>query len=235
MIAMRRVLVLACFLFVGASDVRAQNPSVDEVLWWLPEDTETVIVARGPFTWKSVDGDTLPERLEPYFHELMFTAVTFGDRKSRELVIGSRVVLAVHSARNFRAPNSLGLGPYEGCDVIVFDSEFAKEREGLLKRFAARAVRTQIMSGHQVFVAQERLEDNEWITYIANPKPNILLIATHEAYLADVLRRMSARGSTRALPDSLPEWREVDQNAPLLAIRHFKRGSEEDSSSPFGG
>jgi hypothetical protein len=47
---------------------------------------------------------------------------------------------------------------------------------------------------------------------------------------------MHQRGQTRALPDSLPEWKHVDTRARFWAVRHYDRGdAQNDPSSPLSG
>jgi hypothetical protein len=48
-----------------------------------------------------------------------------------------------------------------------------------------------------------------------------------------MLRRRKTRTTPRAIPDHLPEWRWVDVTAPFWAVRHYRRDSPEDPTSPF--
>jgi hypothetical protein len=62
------------------------------------------------------------------------------------------------------------------------------------------------------------------------------LIATDRDYLADVLNRMGRRANTRALPEELPEWKQVDTSAQFWAVRHYdKDGAKTDPTSPLSG
>ena len=83
---------------------------------------------------------------------------------------------------------------------------------------------------------QDRLEQDTWTTFVAFPKKNVVVVATNEAYLRDVLGRMHGTKAARALPDSLPEWKYVNKKSQFWGLRHFdKSQSREDFTSPFHG
>ena len=50
--------------------------------------------------------------------------------------------------------------------------------------------------------------------------PDTVLCATGHHYLEAVLRRVDATPASRALPDNLPEWKQVDFEAPVWMLRH---------------
>ena len=61
-----------------------------------------------------------------------------------------------------------------------------------------------------------------------------LLCATDKGFLEEVLTRMKRENRDPALPDELPEWRHVDGEASVWAIRHYrKETAEQDPSSPL--
>ena len=72
--------------------------------------------------------------------------------------------------------------------------------------------------------------------YVTQARPDVLISATDRGYLADLLGRMDRHGGSRALPDSLPEWRHLDPNARIWGVRHFDiKDAESDPTSPSGG
>jgi hypothetical protein len=85
-------------------------------------------------------------------------------------------------------------------------------------------------------MVEEKLEDDLWKIFVSMPQPNILLCATDEEFLKDVLNRMKQKAEKRALPDNLPEWEYVDLSAKYWAVRHYdKDDALLDPSSPLNG
>ncbi len=95
------------------------------------------------------------------------------------------------------------------------------------------AIQTETIAGRRVSISKERVEEDDWTFYITQPKPNILVIATHRGYLVDLLGRMDKRATTRALPADLPEWEYLDASKRLWGVRHYdKRDAKDDPSAP---
>jgi hypothetical protein len=213
---------------------------IEEVLWWLPEDTETVSVVRGPF---KVSASAEPsESMSPAdFVELALSQEPLGglgvikDGVFLKQFVGHTVSLCVEGGRRFRAPTSLGGMRFEGCDIIILQQDFA-ERTALLNRMASQAKVFHNLEGQRVAEFEERLEQDIWKVFVAMPAPNILLLATNRDFLSQVLSRMYQRASIRALPETLPEWKHVNTGAKFWALRHYdKAQAQYDPSSPLSG
>lgn len=58
-------------------------------------------------------------------------------------------------------------------------------------------------------------------TYLVLLTPEILLCATSDAYLKELLERVDIPPADRALPDALAEWKHIDPSAPAWMIRHI--------------
>jgi hypothetical protein len=101
--------VLALFYFAPPHAV-AQQPNLNQVLSWLPADTETVLGANGPFAWdpKALSNDSpSQERLtttELEIQSRMFplTLLNFKNGGFGEFVKGKTVSLAIEGSRRFR-------------------------------------------------------------------------------------------------------------------------------------
>jgi len=79
------------------------------------------------------------------------------------------------------------------------------------------------------------VERTEWTVYVTQPRPNLLISATHRGYLVDLLERMDKQGGQRALPESLPEWKHLDTIARIWGVRHYDmKDAEFDPTSPLG-
>jgi hypothetical protein len=57
-------------------------------------------------------------------------------------------------------------------------------------------------------------------------KPNTVLCASSDRYLEEVLRRVDQAPLGRALPDTLPEWKQVDIDASVWMLRHVPKPRE---------
>jgi len=244
-------LLAASILFVGSlapvPPAAAQQPgpiiTVDNVLSWLPADTETVIVSQASIRLKDEirraarDRSTAlsPQDLKDQFFALAAGMIGIKDDVLAKHLVDSKVLLAVEGSRHFRSPSGLGEMPYEGCQILVFAEDMTAHAEAFWKSSAA-AAKLESIQGTRVAVLQQKMEQDLWTYYVAFPRSNVVTIATNRDYLSEVLARMKGARGPRALPGNLPEWKNLDRNAPFWGLRHYDRSqSEVDPSSPFGG
>ena len=97
------------------------------------------------------------------------------------------------------------------------------------------AAQTETIEGRRVSMFRKRFERDDWTLYITQPRPNILIGATHRGYLVELLGRMTKHRAPRALPEELPEWRHLDATARNWGIRHYDpKDAELDPTSPLG-
>jgi hypothetical protein len=219
----------------GASD-HPQSPSrlAEDILWWFPQDTETVTAAGGPYPL-TVPGSKPRETLEQVLRGLpLLPLFAIRDGQFAKQLAGRSVLVAIEASRRFRSPRSLGLMPYEGCSVIMLQDELHRAQVSPTQWLRTHANKVQEIHGYPVALFEEELEEDQWRLLVAVPKPNLLLCATSQSFLSAVLSRMQKRGERRALPDDLPEWRYVDLQAPFWAVRHYDRtNARDDPSSPL--
>jgi hypothetical protein len=231
-------------LYFASPEAIAQQLKLNQVLSWLPVDTETVLVANGPFAWdpKALSNDSpSQERLSAKELEMqsrMFplTLLNFKNGGLGEFVKGKSVSLAVEGSRRFRPPRALGLMRYEGCLIMVFIQTTSLDGAAFMRAAANSAVRFEEHNGTRVAVFEEKSEDDTWNTFVGFPRSNVAVVATNLDYLVGLLDRMRGMAGTRALPPNLSEWKHVDTNAPVWGMRHYqKQGAELDPSSPLLG
>jgi hypothetical protein len=237
-------------IYTGPSQPPA--PLVEQALSWLPADTESVSAANGPLPFPDLtsDDDSPADANTPQnsgsvdeareirntFQSLPFSIFGFKKGVFGKSFAGHNFLVAIEGARNFGTPGGLGIGPYQGCDIVVFDQDVAASASAFLKSSAEALLKTEQIEGRTVTVFQEKLEEDIWTTYVTFPKPNIALAATSETYLREILRRIDGKTGPRALPETLPEWKYADTHAEIWALRHFDRkGMKTDPSSPFWG
>jgi hypothetical protein len=222
----------------------AQIFDQEELLWWLPADTESVVAARGPFPVRPHSSDekddeqwftkkaSLSEiRLE--FEQLPLELFISLDLDT--VLRGSTVALAMQGSRHFRDPlPSLEVMDFEGCSIVIFENDLGKRGERLMRELSGRTTRQETVAETTVLVFHDKLEQAEWDLFLALPRPNVLLVANNLPYLREVLERMAQRRIDRALPSHLPEWRFLDPGVRYWGLRHYDRTqAEQDATSPF--
>jgi hypothetical protein len=218
-----------CAAFADTVAKPQLTPQVDELLHWLPVDTETLIVASGPFP--------LPNRADknPKFLAVLQSIPVglVGDVVQSQLR-GHKIQLAVGGSRRFKGPKGLGLMPYEGCQILRFDDSSDDALKAALQACLKKANEAIRLEETDVAVFKEKWEEDQWSLYVARPKQGVLLYATDKGFLKQVLERMKREQRDRAFPENLPEWRHVDAHASVWAIRHYrKETAERDPSSPL--
>ncbi len=249
-----KVCVLAICLFgtPNALQLLAQGPpqsavaqDFHEVLSWLPQDTETVTVARGPFVLPSASAQAkvgedenrpiTSQELAESFEALPLSLLGFKDGLLLSHIKGKQILLAVEGARHFRPPAGLGEMLYEGCVIVQFADDLSFDLNLFIKQNQRSVWRVEQMQGRSIVVFQEKLENDTWTTFVAFPNKRILVVATNRDYLKEVLSRQQGKRGNRALPDDLPEWKYVNTDLRFWGLRHFDKGqANADPTSPFG-
>ena len=205
----------------------------ERLLDWLPEDTETIVVAQGPFEIPK------PAAEKHEFDEAMrFLSIgpvlgLQGGILNEELA-GQKVLCIVEGSRHFTAPRGLGLMPYQGLHILQFDPAADGVIQKAFRACQERADKKIELVGEQVVVFTEKHEEDVWSYFISRPQPGVLICATNQACLEETLKRLGRKPDRRAIPADLPEWKHVDVNARVWAVRHYRKESaEKDPSSPL--
>jgi len=199
---------------------------VEEILWWLPVDTQTIVVDQGLSRLVAQEADGSLQVSPPW------PPTIFREGSTGRQIAGRNVILRVEGARRFRRPRDLGLMPYEGATVAVLERGLDRGLAGSLHEGASR---TETIEGTRVSMFRHRYESDDWTLFVCQPKPDVLIGATHRGYLADLLKRMKGRAPSRALPADLPEWKHIDRDSPFWAIRHYDQNDAgSDPTSPLG-
>lgn len=230
---------------VGNGSKAGRSPiTFPMALSWLPADTETLIVANGPFVIpqpQNAEEETESRRLSPQEIREAFESFPFGLVGLQQGVLekklkGREVAFAIEGARSFRSPSGLGEMTYEGCDIVVFAHDVISLGAAFMEDSKGVATKFEEVEGQRVAVFEEKMEEDIWTTMVAFPKGNVLVVATNRDYLRGVLARMGSKGGPRALPDGLVEWEYVNIKDHVWGLRHYdKKQAEMDPSSPIGG
>ena len=211
---------------------------------WLPSDTETVFVAKGPITVPAAFpqndqvADTVSDHDVDQFLKYLPMSL-FGIREGYVLrqLKGHKVDLAIEGSRHARSPSGLGEQPYEGAAIVIFSPGSRITSNVVLQKLQPGSIRSEKIQGLHVLVFQDKMEDDLWTSYVAFPENDVAIVATDRGYLEEVLTlRKGGHAQKRALPDWLPEWKVIDQEAAYFGIRHYDpTQARSDPSSPFGG
>ena len=130
----------------------------------------------------------------------------------------------------------MGELPFEGCSIAIFEDDLNDSRDAFMKDAEQVAVRFEEIEGQKVAVFQEQWEEDTWTTFVAFPQKGLVLVATNEGFLQEMLARMGGAQGERAFPDTLPEWKYVNKRAQFWGLRHYaKEQNASDPTSPFGG
>jgi hypothetical protein len=245
--AVRRGFLVHCLAFLfalgsvsqttGAEPNAVPPPSaVQQVLSWLPSDTETVVVANLSFLLPDLrDAERNREfHIETAFKAMSLRPLLFRNGSLLSFFKNQPAVLALEGSRHFRTPGGLGLMPFEGCTIVVFADDLGDRADLFFNSSSGDAFGVEEIEGEKTLVFQEQVESYLWTTFIVFKKPNVLLVATNHEYLRELLSRMRDNNDRRALPETLPEWKYVNASAQFWALRHFDRSQgDRDPSSPF--
>jgi hypothetical protein len=204
-------------------------PRLQQILPWLPVDSETLIVEKGPYLYphyvldEIISGESNPD-----------SSATLEEGLLRGHLQGWNVMIDVEGSRRFRSPKDFGSYPFEGCSILQFEDAADEALQKAVASCLEKASQRINVEGVEVAVFTQKSKHEEWSIFIARPQQGILLQATNREYLAEVLRRMKHPPKDRAFPDALPEWRHVDTRADWWGLRHYRReGAEKDPSSPL--
>jgi hypothetical protein len=224
--------------------IDGESEDLARTISWLPADTETIAVARGPFMLatstlgqnESKDRAISDKELAGTFEQLPLALLQFKNGLLAKHLEGKTINLALEAARHFRPPAGLGEMPFEGCAIAVFADNLRNEIGSFTKDSRTSALKVERIEDQDVPVFQEKLEQDTWTTFVAFPNEHVILVASDRDYLAEVLARLRGKIGQRALPSDLPEWKYVNTGARFWAVRHYaKSEAQADPSSPYGG
>jgi hypothetical protein len=226
---------------------------VEQVLWWLPEDTEAILVSRGNVpiarsrraesaatsTRKtpvlgSAGGYVYPTHkynyedvmamhcIEPLVY---FQALYPGDVRFTLMntLYGPRTATLFVKAVRWRAGATR-----ETCDIVLFSDTTATR---IIESLSAFPNVSQSVADVRVLMVDLKSQpgaeprspspqtDRRWL---AAPQPGVYVAATSSSLIHIIIERMQRRSAARALSPDLPEWREVNLDAPAWGLRHYQ-------------
>jgi hypothetical protein len=207
---------------------------IQQVLSWLPTDTETVVVANQTFSLPDLRKNNANFHIEAWLRAMVLAPLRFKNGSLLDYFQNQRVAFAMEGSRHFRSPKGFGWFPYEGCTIVVLTDDQGDHADSFFNSSSGAALRVEAVEGQKILVFEETEESGLWTIFVTFRRPNILLVATNLDYLREVLSRMQDNSGPRALPETLPEWRYVNKDAQLWGLRHYDRSQRDsDQTSPF--
>ena len=226
------------------------------ILPWFPTDTETLIVARDvdPGTSlrsaKAAQGELTDEQRQALKQQAMawltksLTVGNFwafsGDPKTQAQKFvnsfGDRhLPLVVYGGRKYEIVSAFGTYRYHGASVRIFAQEATDDVERGMLAIEKNAGDVRTFSGQRVLVFPANKEGMEsryriqpWQgVFVTRVQPNVVICATSDTYLKEMLARVETKAEDRALPDDLPEWKFIDTTASTWGLRHIPPVKEQ--------
>ncbi len=203
-------------------------PTIQDVLGWLPADTETITAAVGPFAAEIADdppdkkgSSSLRQLLESLF---LGPVTDAGNAALFKQVRGRTVLLAVEGMRHFTDPANIGVGSYAGYHVLVFQQGGGPARSEVAKVLQAGTKTTCKIGEHTVYVFAGQCRRDVWTHYVTQPQDDLLLCATDRRFLEETLSRRAQRAKVEAAPTRMEGWQALVGTARFWALR---RGDPE--------
>jgi hypothetical protein len=203
---------------------------IEEALWWLPEDTMSLVVARGDPELRILAIDL--ERDRQAANDMTFSGVAvysllgpilngalrYGDYELEERIakrfFGPEKIRAVLAAGRYTAPKRNG-----NLDSYVVVLLTKGESPLLVKELRQATHETHEVADSRVLELSE--EGSEGRVYIAAARDDVVFLTVTLDRMRLLLSRMGHKAERRALPKELPEWRYVDTKSPFWALRHY--------------
>ena len=227
-----------------ASLVTDAAQRVDETLQWLPTDTESIFVLQYPVVLDSRERQPNSAARPAEYYALDRLAALDGGRLLEQLD-GQTIRLTIAAMKNIRTRGQNRIVPAlmpdgDAAYFFYFTAPIPADVFGAPDEKSGAYVlwmrKTQIDAGAAWVPGSRERPIREDSTWLAVPRPDLLVAASDRDLLLSLLDRISGSappGAQRALPPTLPEWPLVDRSANFWALRHFSElGGRHDLSNP---
>jgi hypothetical protein len=233
----------------GRSEQLAKlDEDLEQVLWWLPDETESIVVSRGNVPTRKLlampqtlqaraipKGDPPPEhKYQPEkqdYQELVAESCIgllayywplFPDGEQDKLI---NAHFAAKTANLFvKAVWWRNDAKKEIVEIVVFRDETAGRLLASLAAFPHIRKDTDGVGVLEVDLTHKEPGYPANRRWLASPQRNVFVTTTCPELMKLLIERMKQRGGHRAFPPEIPEWQHVDLSAPAWGIRHFRPG-----------
>ena len=213
------------------SFAKGNREQVSQILGWLPSDTETVVVAQEPF---AIEDQNPRQRRDAMTTARLYATEPLEAVQEGALLKtlegrqgGSTVRLSMLGARRFHdhAPDGsqvvpLGMVAHQSCGFYEFVTAVPPAIFGPGQPTSILGHATWVFQGRDYYQARDAKPT--WDTYhLSLLNPDLMIVCNDRDFYATILTQIVKPGKLRALPESLPEWRQIGRASPFWAIRHF--------------
>lgn len=203
----------------------------ETILEWLPTDTETAIVVRNPIT-DPIEKERLTKlgKPEDQLNRIGAQLPDLDNANAKQLFEKSKIVLSVGTGRAFRPPSGLGLGKYQGAQILVFAKENQSATNQIMAEYRKDSRCRKFIEGFEVLVFDSKYTEqmSKLSKYIFSPKEGVIVDATDEMYAKQMLTRINNSSKESAFDCNLPFWKHLNTKNNFWAIRKFDK-----SAMPF--
>jgi len=211
-----------------ASDFKVSRRASGRQLSWkslvslLPADTETLIVARGPFHYGMGQA-----QVNSSFEKFAIAGTTAGIgiedlEKIRNKVIEDEISWSITGIRAARTPNSYGMGAVPSINLTAFSDKNVTSATKILVilRDSCHAVESfdgvEILSFYWPFNGM----GCHPVHYFCSPLDGVIINGTNISMVRESIQRLKVEPNDRALPEDLPEWKLVNSKSKSWWLRH---------------
>ncbi len=193
--------------------------SLDEMIRWLPADTESIAVTQvpillsAPHDWDGVGPETVLGRL----------ANANALLPEYDWSKGAKLARVVSGSRRFSYPRNLGPFRFEGCSILEFAPDSPLTAEQFLKGISACTSKTFTLCGRQVVAVVREIDQDDWKFYACALSPNVVLWATDTKFLTSVLQRAASKSPRVAFTETFPLWPWIDRKAAFWGLRDYSK------------
>jgi hypothetical protein len=206
--------------------VRDGRERVDEVLSWIPDDSESIWVNQEPFTIRGEESSALlygrPAQLYSLDRLMALNEGTFYRALNQRTV---RLVVATTRGIQGSKDDTISVpAVMRAQDVAYFyffsqAIELPPHDEDILGRPVWRAT-AKVDAGEPSRRGLERRQRDD-ANWIALARPELLILSNRKDLLSEILSRIANGSRTRALPARLAEWAHIDLNSPFCGLRRY--------------
>lgn len=216
---------------VNASET-IKEPSLDDLVRWVPRDMETLVVCDGPFGILGnrahdsfANGDLkdlsdLPFEMDDEESELEGS-------KLRDAVSSKIIIHYIEGSRRFKPPEGNAGAEYDGVHLIHFQKSIRQSVSEFLQR--NKATKTTI-SGLTVGAVSREWGSSRRDWFISVPIPNLLVVTTDKTVMAETLKRIFSPSTSDSIVQSFPACSKGLRCAKFFAMRHYQRESLDPKS-----
>jgi hypothetical protein len=203
---------------IAAADGSVYEEEIQRLLAWLPDDTESLIVLRDPDCHVVTEGGFATEM--PCASEGALSAIRGG--KFRKRLSDCETVVALQAAGGFREPTVVrGRTQYAGCQLVLFKEDIADTAKALIKDMAAVSDGVLEIAGRRVLRFDEEWHRQKWTFLVSFPTPHVLIVATDEHYLRELLVRIDDSADATFVTNERLKA-ELPLDASFWVLRQYK-------------